>query len=120
MPPALNLEALLKEHSKPLEGSAGLDAASITRQLEELPEWQFKDGAIERALSFQNYYETMAFINALAYVVHDEDHHPDISFGYNRIVVRFNTHSVNGVSINDFICAAKCDALYTTRHSHAT
>jgi 4a-hydroxytetrahydrobiopterin dehydratase len=117
---ALTRNALLGQHSTPLEGSAALDAARIARQLEELPDWQLNNGAIERALSFANYYETVAFLNALAYVVHGEDHHPDISFGYNRAVVRFNTHSVKGISMNDFICAAKCDALYAIRHSQST
>jgi 4a-hydroxytetrahydrobiopterin dehydratase len=117
---ALTRNALLGERSTPLEGGAGLDAASIARQLEELPDWRLHDGAIERALRFANYYETIAFLNALAYVVHAEDHHPDISFGYNQALVRFNTHSVQGISMNDFICAAKCDALYAARHSQAT
>jgi 4a-hydroxytetrahydrobiopterin dehydratase len=53
----------------------------------------------------------MAFVNAVAWIAHREDHHPDIAFGYNRVRVRFNTHSVHGISINDFICAAKVEAL---------
>ncbi len=53
----------------------------------------------------------MAFVNALAWVAHPEDHHPDLAVSYNRCAVRFNTHSVGGISINDFICAAKVDAL---------
>ena len=69
------------------------------------------DGAIERRYDFADFHQTMAFVNALAWIAHREDHHPDLALGYNRCVVRFNTHSVGGISINDFICAAKVDAL---------
>jgi 4a-hydroxytetrahydrobiopterin dehydratase len=112
----LTRDGLVQLKSKALEGSKALDQAAITAQLKELPDWHLKQGAIERSLAFSDYYETMAFLNALAFVVHAEDHHPDISFGYNQAVVRFNTHSVKGISLNDFICAAKCDAIYSTRH----
>ena len=73
--------------------------------------WHLKDGSIEKTYSFKNYYETIAFVNALAWVCNTEDHHPDLAVSYSRCVVRFNTHSVGGISINDFICAAKTDAL---------
>ncbi len=53
----------------------------------------------------------MAFVNALAWIAHTEDHHPDLQVGYYRCTVRFSTHSVGGISVNDFICAAKADAL---------
>ena len=66
---------------------------------------------IARTYKFKNYYETMAFVNALAWIAHREDHHPDLLVGYNRVQVRFSTHSIGGLSENDFICAAKIDAL---------
>ena len=69
------------------------------------------NGAIEKTFPFKNYHETIAFVNALAWVAHTEDHHPDLTVSYARCVVRFNTHSVGGISVNDFICAAKADAL---------
>ena len=69
------------------------------------------NGAIEKTFTFKNYHETMAFVNALAWIAHTEDHHPDLVVTYNRCIVRFTTHSVGGISINDFICAAKADAL---------
>jgi 4a-hydroxytetrahydrobiopterin dehydratase len=68
-------------------------------------------GAIRRTFAFRNYYETIAFVNAVAWVVHREDHHPDLEVGYNRCTVHFSTHSVHGLSENDFICAAKIDAI---------
>ncbi len=67
--------------------------------------------AIQRSFRFSNYYQTIAFVNALAWVAHREDHHPDLEVGYNRCLVRFSTHSVGGLSENDFICAARIDAL---------
>ena len=84
---------------------------SLRPQLAALPEWQLRDGALERTFRFTDYWETIAFVNALAWIVHREDHHPDLAVGYNRCTVRWNTHSVGGISINDFICAAKTDAV---------
>jgi len=107
---------LLLKFSQPLEGSHAMSDAAVKAQLGELPEWTLSQGAIERCYSFKDYFATMAFLNALAFVVHREDHHPEISFGYNKARVRFDTHSVKGISINDFICAAKSDALYEARH----
>jgi len=68
-------------------------------------------GELRRTFRFGNYYQTIAFVNALAWVAHAEDHHPDIEVGYNRCLVRYSTHSIGGLSENDFICAAKLDAL---------
>jgi 4a-hydroxytetrahydrobiopterin dehydratase len=91
--------------------TVALDAAAISAQLAHLPHWHIVDGALERTYAFGNYYETMAFVNALAWQSHREDHHPDLAVTYNRCTVRYSTHSVKGISPNDFICAAKCDAL---------
>ncbi len=66
---------------------------------------------IAKTWSFKNFHETMAFVNALAWVAHREDHHPDMSVGYDRCRVEFSTHSIGGISENDFICAAKIEAL---------
>lgn len=78
-----------------------------------LPEWTVvEDGtAITRTFRFPDYYRTMAFVNALAFVAHEQDHHPDLGVHYDRCVVRYSTHDVGGLSDNDFICAAKADAL---------
>ncbi len=85
--------------------------AAVHDHLAQVSGWSFKDGSIEKAFSFKNYYETIAFVNALAWICNTECHHPDLAVSYSRCVVRFNTHSVGGISINDFICAAKTDAL---------
>lgn len=69
------------------------------------------DVAIEKTYRFANYYETISFVNAVAFIAHAQDHHPDMSVHYNRCVVRLNTHDVGGISQTDFDCAAKIDAL---------
>ena len=94
----------------PLHGNP-MTAQEIDGHLKQVPGWAVKDGAIEKTYTFADYHETMAFVNALAWVAHREDHHPDLLVSYSRCVVRFNTHTVGGISINDFICAAKADAL---------
>ena len=98
-------------HCQPLEGQPPMAAADIAAHLERVDGWALRDGAIEKSWRFGNFHETMAFVNALAWIAHAEDHHPDLALGYNRCTVRFITHSVGGISINDFICAAKVDAL---------
>jgi len=85
--------------------------AAIESHLSLVSGWELVAGAIEKTHRFGNFHETMAFMNAVAWICHTEDHHPDVALGYDRCVLRFNTHSVGGLSINDFICAAKVDAL---------
>ncbi|MDT8405521.1 4a-hydroxytetrahydrobiopterin dehydratase [Sulfuriflexus sp.] len=93
--------------------TALLDPAQVQAYLSELRDWYvINDGkSIQRQFRFKDYEQTLAFVNAVAGIARGEDHHPDISFGYNRCEVRFSTHSVNGLSENDFICAARIDAL---------
>lgn len=94
-----------------------LTATEIVKKLADLPGWKLNgDGeavavAIEKTYAFANYYETISFVNALAFVANAQDHHPDLSVHYNRCVVRFNTHDVKGISETDFDCAARVDAL---------
>ena len=105
--------SLADQHCRALEGHAALDAAEVQRHLADAPGWALVDGSIEKTFRFEDYHRTMAFVNAVAWIAHREDHHPDIAFSYNRATLRFNTHSVGGISLNDFICAAKVDALLT-------
>jgi 4a-hydroxytetrahydrobiopterin dehydratase len=83
----------------------------INQTLPSVKDWKFDNGEIVRTYTFKNYYQTMAFVNALAYIAHAEDHHPDIEVGYKTCKVRYSTHAIGGISENDFICAAKIDAL---------
>lgn len=97
------------------QSGGSFEGATLEAQLAVLPGWSFEKSAITRTFLFENYYETIAFVNALAYIAHAQDHHPDLHVHYNRCVVVFSTHSVGGVSINDFICAAKLNALHAQR-----
>lgn len=105
------MNTLATQRCQPLEGHAPMAAAQIEAHLALAPGWALVDGAIQKRFDFADYHRTMAFVNAVAWVAHVEDHHPDLAVSYNRCTVRFNTHSVGGISINDFICAAKLDAL---------
>lgn len=73
--------------------------------------WKLIDGALEKTYAFPDFHQTMAFVNALAWIAHREDHHPDLALSYGRCTVRFNTHDVGGISVSDFHCAAAVDAL---------
>lgn len=102
---------LLQRHCRRIDGPP-LTAVQISEQLRALSDWRLVDGSLSRTYGFDDYFETLAFVNALAYMIHREDHHPDLVVGYKRCEVRFNTHSVAGISENDFICAAKADAIF--------
>lgn len=106
------MTALLTMSCQPRTGAA-LSRTEAEKLMGEIPGWALNDTASEitRTWKFGDYYETLAFVNALAWVVHREDHHPDLEVSYNRCRVRFSTHSVRGLSENDFICAAKINAL---------
>lgn len=99
---------------KPCEGGvAPLDPQQVSNLLKQLDGWEHVNGAIAKTYAFKNYYQTMAFVNATAWVSHREDHHPDITVGYNQCRVEYSTHAIGGLSENDFICAAKIDALFS-------
>ncbi len=106
---------LISRHCQPYaKGSPALDATAAQKLMAQLHgDWSITANAdaIQRTFRFKNYYETLAFVNAMAWIIHREDHHPDLEVGYNRCVINFSTHSVGGLSENDFICAAKIDAL---------
>jgi len=92
-----------------------LTPTEIVTRLANLPGWKLSgdgaDVAIEKTFTFADYHETIAFVNALAFIAHRLDHHPDLSVHYAKCVVRFSTHSVQGISETDFECAAQADAL---------
>ena len=92
-------------------GEPRLSAAEVTQRLEALPAWEYADNRLSKSFRFANYYETMAFVNAVAYIAHREDHHPDLSVHYNRVIASYSTHDAGGVTLNDCICAAKVEAL---------
>ena len=104
---------LATKKCKPCEGGvAPLNAQQTQQMLRGIQGWAVENGRLAKSYSFQNYYQSMAFVNALAWISHREDHHPDVLVGYNKCRVEYVTHAIGGLSENDFICAAKCDALF--------
>ena len=95
------------------KGDTPLSRQQTEQLLQQTTDWTLDgdDQCIQRSFSFKNFYETIAFVNAVAWIANREDHHPDMHISYNRCIVRYSTHSVGGLSENDFICAAKIDAL---------
>lgn len=92
-------------------GIAPLSAPEAADLMKQLKGWILEDGKLVKLYAFRNYHETMAFVNALAWVSHREDHHPDLEVHYNKCRVTYWTHDAGGLTENDFICAAKADRL---------
>lgn len=95
-------------------GSPPLASADAAKLLADLrPGWRIADDgkSLRRAFRFANFHETIGFVNAVAWIANNEDHHPDLEVGYDYCRMTFATHSIGGLSPNDFICAAKVDAL---------
>lgn len=109
------MSANLGQHNWAQQGRRALSATEVVTRLAGLEGWHLSgDGpavAIEKQYRFANYHDTMAFVNAVAFIAHRQDHHPELQVHYNRCVVRFNTHDVSGISSTDFDCAAQVDAL---------
>ena len=85
----------------------------IESHLKQLQAWDYQKGSLVKTFAFKNCYETVSFVNAVAWIANREDHHPDIEFGYKNCTVRYSTHAIKGISENDFICAARIDRLLT-------
>ncbi len=92
-------------------GAPLLSVSALTQRLLALPGWEYENNRLTKTFRFANYYETLAFVNAVAHVAHRQDHHPDLSVHYGRVVVSYSTHDAGGVTLNDCICAAKVEAL---------
>lgn len=109
------MPSMLKKKDWSALARRALTATEVVANLAQLEGWGLNgDGAavaIEKTFTFDNYFETMSFVNAVAFIAHSQDHHPDLSVHFSRCVVRFNTHDVGGISMTDFDCAAQIDAL---------
>ena len=104
---------LIRQKCKPCEG--GVDPIPETQvhlMLNGLEGWGYVENRISKEYKFKDHYQTLAFVNAVAWISHREDHHPDLSVGYNTCNVGYTTHAINGLSENYFICAAKVDYLF--------
>lgn len=108
----MTLQDLLDDRCQALDAKYRLDDAAMAPYLQLLDGWRYEDGSIRKSYAFGNYFQTLAFVNALAWVIHREDHHPDLLVQYDRCSVAFNTHSAGGITRNDFVCAAKADAVF--------
>lgn len=107
------MDDLAKKRCIPCEGGIpSLSSEEAEALLKKIPGWSLSDGKITRTYKFKNYYENIAFVNATAWISHRENHHPDIVLGYNKCEVNYSTHAAKGLTENDFICAAKFDALF--------
>ena len=98
------------------QNRTALSATQIVTRLSQLngeqaQVWKLSDGALEKRFNFPDFHHTMAFVNALAWIAHREDHHPDLAVSHGHCTVRLNTHDVGGISVSDFVCAAAVDAL---------
>lgn len=106
-------EDLARRKCRPCDGGVSAYSEAQARELlKGLAGWALEEGRLVKRYPFGDYHHTMAFVNALAWVSHREDHHPDLAVGYNEVRVAYWTHAVGGLTENDFICAAKCDALF--------
>ncbi len=115
---AMATPSLQPLHQQRCSHQAGpaLSPAGQVAMLTQVQGWhidaQCPGGVLTRTFDFPDYHRTLTFVNAVAWIANEQDHHPDIDFGYRRCTVRFHTHSVNGLSLNDFICAARVDQLF--------
>lgn len=97
---------------KPCEGGVDpLSREQIDAMLPQVDGWALADGHLERSFQFSNYYQTISFVNAVAWVANRENHHPVMDVGFRRCTVMLWTHAIDGLSENDFICAAKINRL---------
>ena len=103
---------LIEDRCHPLRGAEHrLDAPQIIALLKQLDGWEIVNKHLHREFRFADYKSTMLFVNAVAWLAERENHHPDLEVGYSRVMVAYSTHDVGGLSRNDFICAAKIEAL---------
>lgn len=109
------MSQLADQHCKPCEGGTQpLTGNDVSERMQNLSSHWAHDADQQRIVGnfkFDDYYHTQAFVNAVAYIAHREDHHPDITFGYNKAEIVLTTHAIGGLSDNDFISAAKIDRL---------
>ncbi|HUI68076.1 MAG TPA: 4a-hydroxytetrahydrobiopterin dehydratase [Nitrospirota bacterium] len=107
---------LAEQACKPLQaGTAPLSHKETEELLREIPQWSLSEKSIQREYRFKDFRQAMDFVNNVASVANDQDHHPDILVSYNKVRLILSTHKIGGLSLNDFIMAAKIDLLTVQR-----
>lgn len=92
-------------------GTPKLTAEEAAELAKEIPGWTLKDNSIEREFKFKDFREAVAFINKVAVIANDLDHHPELWNSYNKVRIELSTHKIGGLSRNDFVEAARIDEL---------
>lgn len=108
------MSTLIEKHCAACEGGVeSLNSVAVNDLLKKVDGWQASDDhkQISKRFQFKNFYRTMAFVNAIAWIANRENHHPDLAVGYDYCEVAWTTHAIDGLSENDFICAAKIDQM---------
>lgn len=111
----MTIDDLRAQECTALKGKENkLAAARANELLVLLPGWELgaDNAEIRKQYRFQDFVRALAFVNALGWIAERENHHPDVELGWGRCLVRFSTHDVGGLSMNDFISAAKAEALF--------
>lgn len=109
----MTLNELARLHCRPCAGSAPLTSLQIQPLLALLPGWGLADGgrALLRRFDFADFHHTLGFINAVGYIANQQDHHPELQASYGFCELQWTSHEIGGLSLNDFICAARCQSL---------
>jgi len=103
---------LIEQKCKPIQpNTPPLGSKEAESLVLEIPSWTLGEKEIRREFRFRDFREAMRFTNDVAAIVNEQDHHPDILISYNKVKLTFSTHKINGLSMNDFIMAAKIDLL---------
>jgi len=101
---------LTQKKCKPCEGGVPpLTEEQTNDLLKQIPSWTIKDGHVFKQFKFKDFKEAMAFVNKVADIAEQENHHPDITISYSKVSIGLWTHAINGLSENDFILPAKID-----------
>jgi 4a-hydroxytetrahydrobiopterin dehydratase len=115
--------SLFEGKCKPCSSGEGLvKPEEATEALKELKGWSLGDdkNSIVREVEFKNFYRTMAFVNAVAWIANTRDHHPDLEVSYGSCKITFSTHKAGGLTANDFICAAAVNRLISEAESESS
>jgi len=105
--------SLAEQNCVPLKsGQPPLPRAEARNLEQEVPEWTLHAESLEREFEFGDFNQSMAFVDQVAKLAQSQNHHPDIAIAYSKVRLTLTTHKIKGLSINDFILAAKIDRLY--------